>query len=177
MEDDRRRFLEHVVLNSIGAHPDTLKDNPKMTVFDLVESESGRGQRIGAFTHATIALAGVGVIVSHENAALRRERDGWRDIESAPKESVPFLSLNHDGEVFVAVFDELGRICFRTHEFRRPERYEHVKVGEEILLRKDDQFTKDNEAWEDKWTLWMNGYEFKPTHWMPLPSPPAKEEG
>ena len=84
-----------------------------------------------------------------------------------------FLALNHDREVWVASYSDRGalpsQIVFRTHNMREPKQYIVHKLNGKRLL---EDVTTEPAVWEDNWTIWINGYEFAPTHWMPLPAPP-----
>lgn len=99
----------------------------------------------------------------------------WQPIETAPTEPyAKFLAVNHDGEVWVAAREQHGRLVFRTHQFREPKRFTMRKIDGEEWLREDKAYCEQHSAWEDNWTLWTQGYEFKPTHWMPLPDAPVQ---
>jgi hypothetical protein len=95
----------------------------------------------------------------------------WQTIETAPKNGVPFLAWNHDGEVWLAKFTDEGRLCYRTNRRFESTTYIERKLadGTSAMVR-DDSATV--ERWSSHWTLWSRLYEFKPTHWLPLPSPP-----
>lgn len=96
----------------------------------------------------------------------------WQPIETAPKDGRTFLALNHDREAWVSKIDAEGRCLFRMNGRREPKRFEVVNVDGERLLREDEAFAAANEKWESVWTIWTRLYEFKPSHWMPLPPPP-----
>ncbi len=79
-------------------------------------------------------------------AALRSPADGWRDIESAPKDGTRILLFAtkwSSDPIFTAHWS-----CFR------------------------DSPEKDN--WLDDRGSFMDHRE--PSHWMPIPSPPAEEK-
>ena len=98
----------------------------------------------------------------------------WKPISSAPKDGTEFFALNHDGEIYVAKFtDEPPRLVFRTHGLREERAYRHHQFNGVKMLEPINQPWR--EVWEDVWTLWTRGYDFTPTHWMPLPSPPKDE--
>ena len=98
----------------------------------------------------------------------------WQSMESAPKDGTPFIALNHDREVWTARYDDQGRLNYRTNSYHEPRRFEIIKHDGEELLREDKDFAKRNECWRSDWTIWSRLYEFKPTHWMPLPTPPQE---
>ena len=101
----------------------------------------------------------------------------WEPIESAPRNGARFYALNHDGEIWVARFDQYGRIIYRTNQRVEPRKFEVRTVDGEEWMKEDKQFSADNERWQSSWTLWSRLYEFAPTHWMPLPAPPARGLG
>jgi hypothetical protein len=93
----------------------------------------------------------------------------WKPIESAPRGCVPFLALNEDRECHVAAYDKDGRLMRRSHQQRFPQSFV-VEGGKKVLVSEGFEFNSD-------WSLWTKGYDFKPTHWLPLPAPPSQEEG
>lgn len=98
----------------------------------------------------------------------------WKPIETAPKDGTVFLSLNHDLEVWVARYtdDPKPRITFRTNRLHEPRAFRVHEIDGKRLLEEDLEFAKKNEQWRSAWSIWSRGYDFKPTHWMPLPTPP-----
>lgn len=103
----------------------------------------------------------------------------WRAISEAPKDGTRFLAWQN-GEVYEARFTEENtpRLCFRTHDLFVSERYRIVETlmdGE--LVKAHVPVEKPwTEEFQHKWTLWTKGFEFEPTHFMPLPSPPTEGE-
>lgn len=99
----------------------------------------------------------------------------WQPIETMPREPHrQFLTLQ-DGEVYQTRFTDDGRISWRTHALRCPESYERVEIehrGQHVEARVYGP--PQPEVFEHHWTLWTRGFDFKPTHWMPLPPPPRR---
>lgn len=102
-----------------------------------------------------------------------RSSNGWRRMDSAPRGGAPFLVLNHDGEVWVSKFVDGDRLCYRTNKLVQPRRFAVHDIDGKRLLEEDEAYARDAEEWRNDWTFWTRLYEFKPTHWMPLPSPPV----
>lgn len=100
--------------------------------------------------------------------------DGWQDISTAPKDGAPFLALNHDSEVWVAKHDKYGRICFRSHYWRDSYKYTTQEIDGQEWRLYDTEYEEKHSKWTNHWSLWIRGYEFAPTHFMPLPPPPEK---
>lgn len=99
----------------------------------------------------------------------------WKDISEAPKDK-PFLALNHDGEIWVAKYDEDGRLYYRHSCRHEPRKWEVVVYDGEEYLREDKEFAARNEKWEANWVIWSRLFEFRPTHWSKLPDPLIKQE-
>ena len=102
---------------------------------------------------------------------LRTRRAGpeeWQPIETAPRNETEFLA-KQDGEIYHAKSID-DRIVFRTHTLWEPRKYRRVKAkmdGKEV-----DALVLINEGPDEfvhSWTHWTRGFDFKPTHWMPLP--------
>ena len=96
----------------------------------------------------------------------------WMDIKSAPKDGSTFLALI-DGLPYHAHYDEYGRFIWTMHG--------NVGEGAAYIVRNIDgrrmlEQTKEAEYNYQKVNyVWRNGFDHKPTHWMPiLPAP--KEE-
>lgn len=73
----------------------------------------------------------------------------WQDISTAPK----------DGSDFIGV-DGGGRICIYRYE-----KQEFHKRPKPYFLSRSGGY--DSVTWDR---------DHQPTHWMPLPNPPAKDE-
>jgi len=101
----------------------------------------------------------------------------WRTIDSAPLDGTVFLSLNHDREVWVAKYAQESppRLCYRTNRLHEPKSFAVKMFDGEQWTKEDKEFAVANEAWMNSWTYWSRGYDFKPTHWMPLPPPPKEQ--
>lgn len=98
----------------------------------------------------------------------------WQPIETAPKDGATFFAVQ-DGEVYVASFHD-GRLMFRTHDLREPRTYQIVKVemdGKEVEA--SVLIEEGPDVFEHHWCYWTRGFDFNPTHWMPLPSPPSTD--
>lgn len=89
----------------------------------------------------------------------------WQPIATAPRDGRPFLALNNDMECHVSKIDEYGRILRRSHQQRWSQSF-LVEAGRKWLESEEFNF-------DTHWSIWTRGYEFNPTHWMPLPSPPC----
>lgn len=98
----------------------------------------------------------------------------WSDLSNAPKDGTPFFALNHDKEVWVARYDRDGRIQYRWNGRHEPRSFEVRQINGEEWLKEDKQFAKDGEQWVSQWTIWSRLYEFRPTHFLPLPAPPEQ---
>lgn len=100
----------------------------------------------------------------------------WQPIETAPKDGTPFVALNHDLEIWAARYDDIGRISYRQNYRYEPRSFTIVNHYGEELMREDKEFADKNECWRNDWVFWSRLYDFSPTHWMPLPAPPAKQK-
>lgn len=92
----------------------------------------------------------------------------WQPIETARRES-DFL-VQQDGEIYHARFDDYGRMMFRTHSLRVPEKYRVIKTemdGEEVEARV--LTSRGPGIFEHNWTFWTRGFDFAPTEWAALP--------
>ena len=97
----------------------------------------------------------------------------WMPIETAPKGGRAFLALNHDGEMWVARYTDDNRLCFRNNQRREPRKFTVHRIDGKELLEEDKQYAEANEHWASDWCFWTRLYEFKPTHFLPLPPPPG----
>lgn len=99
----------------------------------------------------------------------------WKPIESAPKDGKP-LQVWQDGEIYVAKYTDgsPARLCWRTHQ--NFEHSKHHLIDAEFEGKSVKAKLPYDEPWKEEyrhdWTLWTRGFEFKPTHWRPLPKPP-----
>lgn len=100
----------------------------------------------------------------------------WQDIDSAPRDGTPFLALNSDFEVWVAKYEQRhGRLCFRQNHWRDSYKYIVREIDGCEWRHYSQDFGRDNSGWTNHWSLWTKGYEFQPTHWLPLPHPPKEQ--
>lgn len=81
--------------------------------------------------------------------------DGWREIDSAPRDGTPILIVHADGHIGLAT------------------------LRDDSLP--DLRLVSENQAWAglrsgDRWpAVWLGGYRAtEASHWRPLPPPPAK---
>lgn len=96
----------------------------------------------------------------------------WRPIGTAPKNWVEFLALQ-DNEIYHCRFDDHDRLAFRTHALWNPTKHRVINAEMDGKPVKAQVLVEEgHETFEHRWTLWTRGFEFAPTHWQPLPSPP-----
>lgn len=84
--------------------------------------------------------------------------DGWEPIETAPK----------DGRELIGHRSDQGQFVFR---WAWAEEFVPKDLNGDPTEHYDEDFAW---WWHDRWG-WMEGEE-TPTHWRPLPTPPAKGE-
>lgn len=79
----------------------------------------------------------------------------WQPIETAPKDGTEIIGFRPDQGVFVFRWAWMEEFVPKDQNGDPTEDY-------------DDAFAC---WWHDRWD-WLEG-ELRPTHWMPLPAPPA----
>lgn len=99
----------------------------------------------------------------------------WQPIETAPRDGTRFLA-GQGGEVYEARYDDnkSPRLCFRTHSLFTEEKHRIISAvmdGREVKAKVETD-TPWKETFRHDWTYWTRGFDFKPTHWMPLPESP-----
>ena len=96
----------------------------------------------------------------------------WQPIETAPK-GVEFLALQ-DGEIYHARIN--GRMTFRTHNLLCPKTYRIIEAEMDgKIVQAEVLIEAGKREFRHAWTLWTDGFDFKPTHWAPVPQK-AREE-
>lgn len=102
---------------------------------------------------------------------LRELLPVWQPIETAPKDGVEFISLI-DGIPYLAFYDELGRFIRVTHSSR--EGFGRTWRIKEIDGREWKTLISEGEParYEKNQIVWSDGFNFEPSHWMPLPKAP-----
>lgn len=85
----------------------------------------------------------------------------WRPIDTAPKDGTEVLAWREDSGAFIASFTSADAFPMSQSEID--------ELDEEALFAED---------WFTQWpqALRLEGNEV-PTHWMPLPEPPAVTQG
>jgi hypothetical protein len=111
-------------------------------------------------------------------SAARIYSAGWRDIASAPKNTPILAYCNHEADSYVADTELSTLTLYAAHA----EGLSHAETGIHIV---EWGGAFDDRTWEDTSGAHMPdwwfvvGSEFEkaanPTHWMPLPPPPAAE--
>ena len=99
----------------------------------------------------------------------------WQPIETAPKDGTRFLAAQN-GEVYEARYtdDPKPRLTFRTHFLFVEERHRVITTtldGRTVEAKVETE-KPWTETFRHDWTLWTRGFDFNPTHWMPLPEAP-----
>ena len=91
-------------------------------------------------------------------------------MASAPLDGTPFLAYQ-DREFYVAKHDEHGRLMFRTHSLFVGEKHQvfNTEFEGKIVTVKLPIDQPWEERFDHSWTIWTDGFEFKPTGWSPLP--------
>jgi hypothetical protein len=95
----------------------------------------------------------------------------WQPIETAPKDGTPFLCWL-SGLPYAARYDKYGRLIWYWHRNHAtgPAHRVHIVDGRRML---EEIKPEDRPDYQVSGMLWVNGFEAKATHWMPLPSPPT----
>jgi hypothetical protein len=106
-------------------------------------------------------------------------QDRWRPIETAPKEHGAQFFAWQDGEVYVVrVGDEPdNRWAWRTHGRRTESEHRIIDAEMDGKAVKAAVLINERDIFEHNWTLWTKGFDFVPTHWMPLPPIPSSLKG
>lgn len=89
---------------------------------------------------------------------------------TAPTDGTPFLAVQ-DRELYVAKYDQHGRLMFRTHELRvaSVHRIVDAVMDDQLVKAKVPVEEPWTETYEHNWTIWTRGFDFRPTHWCPVP--------
>lgn len=105
---------------------------------------------------------------SGHSTARAGEASTWQPFDTAPRDGTIFLAMNHDREAWVATYitkEGPPRLAYRTNGRRESKRYRIHEIDGKRLMEE----LESSESWDSAWTYWSRGYEFKPTHWTPLP--------
>lgn len=115
-------------------------------------------------------------------ASVKPQRDGeWRPIATAPTDGTRFLAYQR-GEVwhaYGAINPRLGVPYFvrRAHERRRSATYRMLPVEVDGRLGEHKVILWEGpDNYEFHWVSWSRDFDFQPTHWAPLPSPPRDQQ-
>jgi hypothetical protein len=130
--------------------------------------------------HKVLALAQARKALAAQRAMGLVLSQGWQPIETAPRDGVIFLAVNHDREIYPAKYTKRGTLCFRMNGRYEPRKFELRQIDGEDWMKEDKEYAQKGECWRSDWVSWARLYEIAPTHWMPLPPPPiaaAQGEG
>lgn len=108
-----------------------------------------------------------------EITRLRKAQE-WQDIASAPKDGSTFLCMI-SGLPYAARYDKNGRFIWFWHDdaAEGPSYIVHNKDGKRLL---EVLKPKDDARYIIQGHLWVNGFDEKPTHWMPLRPPQSLQD-
>lgn len=139
---------------SSGDHVGTVIYSAEHAFYDIQEGESEtdacRKWALGVCGDAAQAILPIiHRLTTEAHDAGVAEAHAWRDIASAPK----------DGKLVLLTFDD-ARICIGAWERHEDSSYPFVW--------KDSYGSVIVRGWKD---------DPEPTHWQPLPSPPASSDG
>jgi len=94
----------------------------------------------------------------------------WQPIKTAPKNKIKFIALI-DNLPYLAYYDGPDRFIYRTHGniAAGQTTIKHEFDGKELdlIIKKEEEANYQPQSY-----LWRVGFEYKPTHWLLLPTLP-----
>ena len=135
----------------------SLPDKPNLT-------REGTGYR---YVYAECYWEAWQAAMAHKGAYCRQP------IETAPKDGTHFLALI-GGLPYEARFDEQGRFIRFIHTNIAPGAVWkiHHQGGREL---REQLLPPEKPQHVPTGMIWQNGFDFKPTHWAPLPAAPLPQ--
>lgn len=112
---------------------------------DRLENECASLRTVYPF----LALSETGRVAAQMLRALAEQQEQWQPIETAPKDGTRILCVLSPYQAAIARWG-----CNRW-----------------LILEPDDFSDADDP--DDQWRHYVMNTDYLPTHWMPLPAPPA----
>lgn len=114
-------------------------------------------------------------ISSLQQALAQQQPDGWKLIESAPKDGTEFLCLMEEAVYKARYFN--GNFSIFHHSPYQPSKHALIPAeyeGKEVTAKYE--LERGRYICDPHYSSYVAGWTFKPTHWQAFPTAPQEDK-